>query len=281
MQVSLAAFVFVWLTLVNCGKAKFHEINGSVSKNQTLTYADGPYLVTSDLVISQNASVFIEAGTEFLVVPNVGVHVQGTLLAKGTRSQRITFRAISCNETKFCNSTKLYNPGIRLVDGSSYKKGRLELEWNGQWGVVCYEYYGSSWNFKNTQVACRQLGFLRAKRYYLQAASSGPVWIRSVNCNGNEQSLFQCRHRGAGNRCSKLLRYRGDKRLATHRYLIFRRKRKRVYCHIYYILPRDEYITLLSGSSGTTRYSHMIIVKNGPGHAMSHSGYLPDFHFDI
>ena len=212
MQVSLAAFVFVCLTLVNCGKANFHEINGSVSKNQTLTYADGPYLVTSDLVISQNTSVFIEAGTEFLVVPNVGVHVQGTLLAKGTRSQRITFRAISCNETKFCNSTKLYNPGIRLVDGSSYKKGRLELEWNGQWGGVCYEYYGSSWNFKNTQVACRQLGFLRAKRYYLQAASSGPVWIGNVNCNGNEQSLFQCRHRGAGNHCSKLLRYRGEQK---------------------------------------------------------------------
>ena len=50
-------------------------------------------------------------------------------------------------------------------------------------------------------------------------------------------------------------------------------------CILY--ITRDEYITLLSGSSGTTRYSDMIIVKKGPGHAMSHSGYLPDFHFDI
>ena len=208
MQVSLASFLLVCLTLVHCAKATYHEINGSVSRNQTFTYADGPYLVTSDLVISQNASVFIEAGAEFLVVPNVGVHVQGTLLAKGTTSQRITFRAMSCNETKFCNSTKLYNSGIRLVDGSSYKNGRLELERNGQWGGVCYEYYGSSsWNFKNTQVACRQLGFLRAKRYFFHPTTSGPVWISNVNCNGNEQSLFQCTHSGAGYPCSKLKRY--------------------------------------------------------------------------
>ena len=131
---------------------------------------------------------------------------------KGTSSQRITFRAISCKETKFCKSTKLYNPGIRLVDGSSYKNGRLELERNGQWRVVCFNYYGSSWNFKNTQVACRQLGFLGAKRYYLQPARSGPVWTSNVNCNGDEQSLFQCRHRTDGyRRCCKLVRFRGGR----------------------------------------------------------------------
>ena len=210
MQVSFAAFLFLCPTLVYCTNLTFHEINGSVSRNQTFTYADGPYLVTSDLVISQNASVFIEAGTEFLVVPNVGVHVQGTLLAKGTRSQRITFRAMSCKETKFCKSTKLYNPGIRLVGGSSYKNGRLELERNGQWGVVCYEDYYGTWNFKNTQVACRQLGFLGAKRYYFLPASSGTAWISYVNCNGNEQSLFQCRHR-AGYSCCKFIKYKGNK----------------------------------------------------------------------
>ena len=85
MQVSLASFLFVCLTLVHCAKATYHEINGSVSRNQTFTYADGPYLVKSDLVISQNASVFIEAGTEFLVVPNVGVHVQEHYSPRGQR----------------------------------------------------------------------------------------------------------------------------------------------------------------------------------------------------
>ena len=176
----------------------FYEVNGTVNGSQTLTRANSPYLVTSDLVITQNSTLTMEAGTEVAVVPNVRIHVKGTLLAKGTYSQKISFRTIPCNETRFCNSTKLYNPGIRLVDGTSYNNGRLELEWNGQWGTVCERFYYNFWSSKNIDVACRHLGFLRGSKSYRYSGQSGPIWVSNIHCTGKEESLWQCSYRGIG-----------------------------------------------------------------------------------
>lgn len=195
---TLFFLVFTLGTTVDVAGNPFHEINGTVTGFQTLTRAESPYLVTSDLIVTQNSTLTIEAGTEVAVVPNVGIHVHGTLFAKGTQSRKITFRAIPCNETRFCNSTKLYNPGIRLVDGTSYNNGRLELEWNGQWGTVCDRNYYHYWSSKTIDVACRHLGFLGGKRSYHYRGPSGPIWIRSVSCNGKEESLWQCNYRGIG-----------------------------------------------------------------------------------
>ena len=179
-----------------------HEVNGTIRNNQTLNRKDDPYLVTSDLIIAENVTLHVEAGAEVRVVPNVGIHVHGTLLAKGTHSQRITFRAIPCNETKYCNITNFYstNHGIRLVNGTSYINGRIELERNGQWGAIC----GNHWTYENTMVACKQLGFLGVTRYYFNAFRSGSVLIRSVSCSGNEESLWRCRYYDMGSRsCRK------------------------------------------------------------------------------
>ena len=143
------------------------QLNGTVTGNQTLTRADGPYLVTSDLVVSENANLTIEPGAILNFVPSVGIRVRGSFHAKGTPSQRITFRAVPCGETSFCNKTDgalFYSHGIRLVDGSSYNNGRLQLQYNGRWGTVCNDW--GSWDLRDTHVACRHLGFLGGKRYY-------------------------------------------------------------------------------------------------------------------
>lgn len=79
----LALFCFAFGLCISARETS-HEVNGTVIGNQTFTRADGPYLVTSDLIIPQNSSLTLEAGTEFLLVPNVGVRVHGSLLAKGT-----------------------------------------------------------------------------------------------------------------------------------------------------------------------------------------------------
>ena len=52
--------------------------------------------------------------------------------------------------------------------------------------------------FGSTQVACRQLGFLGAKRFYTHGGGTGPTWLDDVNCRGTEKSLLDCKHRGIG-----------------------------------------------------------------------------------
>ena len=192
MLVKLWIFSLFCLTYGSCANLtkSFLEVNGTITGNRTFNPADGPYLVTSELVVAHNATLTIEAGSEVLFVPKVGLRVHGSLHARGTPSNRIKFRAFPCNETVLCNNTNLdrfYNPGIRLVDGTSHSNGRLEIQSNGQWGTICNTY----WDFSDTTVACRQLGFVRAKRYY-RHPGSGPVYMMNVHCNGKEESLWDC-----------------------------------------------------------------------------------------
>ena len=187
--------IFLGYGLCENEKNISRQLNGTVTGNQTLTRADGPYLVTSDLVVSENATLTIEPGATVNFVPSVGIRVRGLFHAKGTPSQRITFRAIPCGETSFCNKTDgalFYSHGIRLVHGSSYNNGRLELQYNGRWGTVCNDW--GSWDLRDTHVACRHLGFLRGKRHY-NDPGSGPVMMKTVGCKGTEKSLWDCSYR--------------------------------------------------------------------------------------
>ena len=57
------------------------------------------------------------------------------------------------------------------------------------------------------QVACRQLGFLGAKRFYTHGGGTGPTWLDDVNCRGTEKSLVECKHRGIGvENCGKVFK---------------------------------------------------------------------------
>ena len=73
----------------------------------------------------------------------------------------------------------------------------MEVYHNGVWGTVCDHY----WDFNDTQVVCRQLGFsqafgARSQAYYGQG--SGVIWLDDVNCVGTELNIENCSHRGWG-----------------------------------------------------------------------------------
>lgn len=44
---------------------------------------------------------------------------------------------------------------IRLVGGTSFANGQLEILYNGQWGTMCYDKFEKS----EANVVCRMLGF--------------------------------------------------------------------------------------------------------------------------
>ena len=88
--------------------------------------------------------------------------------------------------------TTVAPPNIRLVGGSNEYEGRLEIFWNGVWGTVCDDGFGNV----DAAVACRQLGYSAdnaiafGNGYFGQG--NGTIWLDDVQCEGNENFLFQC-----------------------------------------------------------------------------------------
>ena len=86
---------------------------------------------------------------------------------------------------------------MRLVGGSLHNEGRVEVNYNGEWGTVCDD----GWDNTDAGVVCRQLGFGSSGRAIGLAGfgqGSGPIWLNSVTCTGNESTLASCGHLGVG-----------------------------------------------------------------------------------
>jgi len=104
----------------------------------------------------------------------------------------------------FCVVTKAVDHGtLRLVGGSSYKQGRVEVYISSGslrgWGTVCDD----GWDNIDAGVVCRQLGFgsfgSGIQTFQPSATSTVPIWLDDVGCSGGESSLIYCSHRGYGN----------------------------------------------------------------------------------
>ncbi|XP_065509211.1 scavenger receptor cysteine-rich type 1 protein M130-like [Caloenas nicobarica] len=90
---------------------------------------------------------------------------------------------------------------IRAMGGEDGCSGRVELWHHGSWGTVCDD----SWDMRDAQVACRQLGCGPAVSALREAAfgvGQGPIWLERVECRGTESSLQDCWARpGDGRAC--------------------------------------------------------------------------------
>ncbi|KAM6288823.1 antigen WC1.1-like, partial [Aegotheles albertisi] len=80
---------------------------------------------------------------------------------------------------------------IRAVGGENRCSGRVEIWHRGSWGTVCDD----SWDMRDAEVACRQLGCGPALSALAEAAAgegTGPIWLERVECRGTEPSLQHC-----------------------------------------------------------------------------------------
>ncbi|NXA56657.1 DMBT1 protein, partial [Nothocercus julius] len=84
---------------------------------------------------------------------------------------------------------------VRLAGGPSRCAGRVEVQHEGRWGTVCDD----DWDMLDAAVLCRELGCgtaLSAPSGAWFGEGSGPIWLNGLRCQGTEERLAQCRHRG-------------------------------------------------------------------------------------
>uniref|UniRef100_A0A1X7ULL6 Deleted in malignant brain tumors 1 protein n=1 Tax=Amphimedon queenslandica TaxID=400682 RepID=A0A1X7ULL6_AMPQE len=85
---------------------------------------------------------------------------------------------------------------VRLIGGSTYYEGRVEVCVNKAWGTVCG--YGNGWGKEEARIVCSQVGGMKfAASYDLVegigfSRGSGPILMGFLNCNGLEANLTLC-----------------------------------------------------------------------------------------
>ena len=87
------------------------------------------------------------------------------------------------------------NGNVRLIGGTSSRRGRVEIWYNSQWNTVCH----NSWDINDANVVCQQLGYIRADGAHHSAhfgRGSGQILLDNLRCTGREASLLECSHRG-------------------------------------------------------------------------------------
>ena len=96
------------------------------------------------------------------------------------------------------NAAEQSVPGsLRLMGGSSYLEGRVEVFHNGRWGTVCSDL----WDDRDAAVACRQLGHhggtavVSSPRRF--GEGTGPIHLDDVECSGDEGWLIDCPRAGS------------------------------------------------------------------------------------
>ncbi|XP_019647196.1 PREDICTED: neurotrypsin-like [Branchiostoma belcheri] len=89
---------------------------------------------------------------------------------------------------------------LRLVNGSSYNEGRVEIYRSGRWGTVCDSPDrppGERWGQREAEVVCRQLTSGVARIYppgWFGDGENGSsaIWLGEVHCSGSEDELQEC-----------------------------------------------------------------------------------------
>ena len=118
-----------------------------------------------------------------------------------------------------CHVVLCLGIAVRLVGGSSYNEGRVEVNYNGEWGTVCDD----GWDDTDAGVVCRQLGFGSSGTAIGFSKHSNHIFLTNVSCAGHEATLARCAHTGinvtkkcssleaAGAKCTKLqgINYKG------------------------------------------------------------------------
>ncbi|VDI67893.1 Hypothetical predicted protein [Mytilus galloprovincialis] len=77
-----------------------------------------------------------------------------------------------------------------MISTSETNKGRLEINYKGEWGTICH----TRFDHVDAAVACRQLGYCSGKALPSNMVENGQgtIWFDNVQCSGSEHKLINC-----------------------------------------------------------------------------------------
>ena len=92
----------------------------------------------------------------------------------------------------FCRSDLIFLfPTVRLSEGAFSHKGLVQVYHSRTWGWICNQ----GWDKQDADVVCRELGFTKASMVYGSLEDKCDViWMKNIQCIGNETSLVLCDH---------------------------------------------------------------------------------------
>ncbi|XP_065120332.2 scavenger receptor cysteine-rich domain-containing protein DMBT1-like [Paramisgurnus dabryanus] len=104
--------------------------------------------------------------------------------------------------TQYSSTYHSYDSGVicrdvRLINGSNLCSGRVEVEYNYQWGTVC----DAGWDLTDAAVVCKSMDCrtpVAAKTRAYFGQGSGSVWLDSLKCSGNESTVTNCSSKQIG-----------------------------------------------------------------------------------
>ena len=188
---------------------------------RTLTFADSPYLVREDVLVTKEGELVIEPGVTLQFEQGVGITVRGVLTAEGSPEKKITFTSSEM-------VGRQENRTIRLVDGPTVNQGIIQVSrlnrvkaileimpttaWRvrqcdfpagwikmslqvmekGKWRSVCTN--SRNWTALDLGVACQQLGFTGGEWHH---------WYEHLNSSSHSSTTKQILYQDPGNRCHR------------------------------------------------------------------------------
>ena len=158
-----------------------------------------------DLLNTVNEST---SNTEDLKQSNVKLQHKIDVLTNGVSNLDKNNQGSNLNElvqkqlTQIQERINLLIPTVQLVKGRNPYEGRVEINYEGRKGTVCDD----KWDDKDAAVVCRMLGYTSGTALpgpveiggHTFGRGTGETLLDDVECTGNEDSLFQCKHRGIG-----------------------------------------------------------------------------------
>ena len=91
---------------------------------------------------------------------------------------------------------------VRLHGLNTSHAGHVQVKYNGTWGTICAV---RDLTYRSAEVICRQLGQGPPVKHKFSnnectATNHGAdtVWLSDLNCQGYEDTIDQCPHRGWG-----------------------------------------------------------------------------------